>query len=347
MNRIFRSLPYFTPWILLLFFAQGLFYRIEFKLPPTEKQPMEILMESDEEFFSEEGSYSFRKGALYRLASLHEFLNELEADEIPQDGYPEITFERLSRIVFGQKLVVFVTIFLCVLALSSFISWYFKAWYGIRLNKILHWLGLVVVFLSLGNPLPHVVTSNFAIFLASLYSLLFVYLIFSYRAVHAGKKESINFEVLKHTSELDEEGKKPTQKMEWNFMTSLKVGYHFLVILLVGLLVGNFFYTPLFLLQKHYSYEFGILLVVLLGLLSIFYIRNYAVISEDKEFSRFQNILSSFAYLQYRFIRNFALGIFSLVLVVFFVTVLFSLLFMNSDVLKSPQLGIIEKSAEF
>lgn len=344
MTHIFKRLPLFTPWILLLVFLQPLFFKIEFQTKLLDKEPLEILMESEEEVLTTDKNWRVRKGIIYRLSSLNLFLDEMKSVEVPQDGFTEITYERIARIVFGQKLIIFALCFLAILSISAFISWVTEAWYRVTLNKILHWIGLISAFLSIGNPLPFVVESKFAIFLTSFYFLLFIYLIISYRSVHSGKKESTRFEVLKHTSELDEEGKKPTQTIEWN---PLRIGYHFVIIILVGLLVGNFFYMPLFLLQKNYSYEFGILLIGMIVLLCGFYIRNYTIISKDSNLSQFQNTLASFAYLQYRFIRNLAMGIGATFLVVIFVTVLFSILFYNSDVLKHPDLGIIEKSAEF
>jgi F0F1-type ATP synthase assembly protein I len=345
MNRIFRSLPLVTPWILFVLFLQILFFQIEFKVDRMEKQPLEILMESEtEESESLSSEWTIRKGAIYKLSSLSGFLRELKSDEIPQDGFIDMTYERLSRIVFGQKLILIGIAFLCLLCLSSFFAWLNQAWFRITLSKTLHWIAFFTTLFSLGNPLPHILKSGLAIFLTVFYVLLFIYLIFSYFAINAGKSESTAFEVLKHTSELDEEGKKPTQKVEWK---PIRVAYHFIIIILVGLFVGNLVYTPLFLLQKHYSYEFGILLITLIALLCAFYIRNYSQLSKDNNVSKLQNILSSVAYLQYKFIRNFAMGLGATIMIVIFVTILFSILIMNADVLKHPDLGIIEKSAEF
>ncbi|MCC5816386.1 MAG: hypothetical protein JJT78_16675 [Leptospira sp.] len=345
MNRIFRSLPLVTPWILLVLFLQTLFFQIEFKVDRMEKQPLEILMESEsEETESLASNWTIRKGAIYKLSTLSGFIKELKSDEIPQDGFIDMTYERLSRIVFGQKLILMGILFLCLLCLSSFFAWLNHAWFRIILIKTLHWIAFITTLISLGNPLPHILNSGLAIFLTVFYILLFFYLIISYFAVNAGKSESTAFEVLKHTSELDEEGKKPTQKVEWK---PFRVAYHFIIIVLVGLFVGNLIYTPLFLLQKHYSYEFGILLVGLIVLLCAFYIRNYSQLSKDNDISKLQNILSSIAYLQYKFIRNFAMGLGATIMIVIFVTILFSILIMNADILKHPDLGIIEKSAEF
>lgn len=344
MKHFYKQFPIFTPWILLLLFIQILFIHIDFKPSYIDMQPLELMMESEDEMKKEDGEWQFKKGILPRLSIISKFLVEMKAEEIPQDGFPELTYDRLNRIVFGQKLISFGLFFLCLLSITSFISWITNAWFRISLNKTLHWVGLIIVFLSSSNPAAHVADSGFALAILLLYLVLFIYLIFSYRAINLGKQDSTRFEVLKHTAELDEEGKKPTQTIEWK---PIRVSYHFTIIILVGLLIGNIFYIPLFLLQKHNSYEFGILLLLLLGLLSAFYIRNYYNLSYDESISKWKNILASFSYLQFKFVKNLTMGIGATILIVVFVTVLFSILLANADMLKSPELGIIESSAEF
>jgi hypothetical protein len=143
---------------------------------------------------------------------------------------------------------------------------------------------------------------------------------------------------------LDEEGKKPTQKISWN---PFRVGYHFLMIILVGLIIGNILYIPLFLLQKHYSNEFGLLIVGLVIALFAFYIKNYYQVGKSSALSKFQNLMGSFAFLQYKFIMNLALGVGVAVSVVVFISILFVILLGNSEILKHPGIGIIEKPEEF
>jgi carbon starvation protein CstA len=158
-----------------------------------------------------------------------------------------------------------------------------------------------------------------------------------------GKNDTKTFETLKHSSSLEEEGRAPGPTTSASY---LKLFVHFLTIIIVGILIGNFVYIPLFLLQKHYVTEFTIFIFSLLVLLSGFYIYNYGKVGGEKSLSRFQNTLVSIAYLQFRFLRNGFLGIFATILVVFFVTFLFSILILNIDLIQSNT-GLFQKGTEF
>jgi hypothetical protein len=343
MKQLFNFAPKFTPWLLFIFFSHMLFIDIEFKIPISDKQPLEILVESNEIENSQE-SWTVKKGILLRLSDLQEIRSELDLKSIPLDGIPESTLERLSRIIFGQKLMIWSLLFLVMLCISSYISWVSNAWFSITLNKTLHWIGMYFTFAYFSKVSELIGLNLFASILAIYLIIQLIYLILSYKAINRQKKEKVAYEVLKHTAELDEEGKKPTSKIE---LKPLRLAYHFFIIFFVGLLIGNLFYIPLFLIQKHYSYEFGILLLALVFLLSIFYVRNYYNLSKDNFTSRWKGITTSISYLQYKFIKNIALGLGATILLILFVTVLFSILILNADALKNPSLGIIEKSAEF
>jgi F0F1-type ATP synthase assembly protein I len=343
MKQYFNFFPNITPWILFIFFVVLLFVDIEFRYALSDKQPLEILMESEQETINQD-TWNVRKGPLLRLNDLKNMKDELEISTIPQDGIPESTIERLTRIIFGQKVLIWLLVFLLVLCLSSFVSWFANTWFSITLNKTLHWIGLIFTFFHLMKSLAFVTVSPLAIFLAVYFSIQFAFLILSYKAINRQKKNKLTYEILKHTSELDEEGKKPTQKIE---LRPFRMAYHFAIIIIVGLLLGNFLYIPLFLLQKHYTNEFSILLLVMVFLLCVFYIRNYYNLSKENIEAKWQGVLTSISYLQYKFLKNLALGIGATLLLILFVTVLFMILVLNADALKNPSLGIIEKSAEF
>lgn len=343
MKKYFDNFPSITPWILFIFFAQLLFVDIEFRYPLSDKQPLEILMESEQENINNE-TWNIRKGPILRLNDLKSMKDELEIPVIPQDGIPESTIEKLSRIIFGQKVLIWFLVFILVLCISSFVSWYTNTWFSITLNKTLHWIGLIFTFFHMMKSLSFVTISSLAIILAVYFLIQFIFLILSYKAINRQKKNKLTYEILKHTSELDEEGKKPTQKIE---VKPFRMAYHFFIIILVGLILGNFFYIPLFLLQKHYANEFSLLLLLMVFALCVFYIRNYFNLSKENIESKWQGILTSISYLQYKFLKNLAMGLGATLLLILFVSVLFMILILNSDALKNPALGIIEKSAEF
>jgi len=343
MKQIAFYIPLILPWILFLLFVQPLFLNIEFSV---DSGP-DFLYEIGEEKVGEvkkESIWSIRKGIFHRLGVLKTFIEEMQAVSIPGDGFPKDTYERLNRILFGEKLTICFVIFLVLLCISGFLSWIYQAWFRNTLNKILYWAGILYAVYHMFAFLPHAPFSGFGLVLVLFYTVLILFLIWGIRILNQENSKSVRFEVLKHTSELDEEGRRPPIGIPWS---PLRVGYHFAIIILVGLAVGNLVYLPLFLLQKHFAYEFGILIAVFLAGLCAFYIRNYSRLSDEKEISKLANISVSFAYLQYKFLKNLGLGIGAMLIIIFFVSILFSILFLNADLLKSPALGIIEKSAEF
>ncbi|BDA77900.1 hypothetical protein LPTSP3_g08300 [Leptospira kobayashii] len=342
MKKHQRLIPILTPIFLLLLALHSML--VDYELAVSE--PISVSMDAKEDInlSPPEQKIEIKKGVWFRIDYLSHMISELQKEELPIDTTPEESIDTLKRILIGQRILFFILTFYMLLCFSAFVSFLYKAWFYLPLNRGLFWLG---IFWTLQQTLVHLriateggiwAWAGVAFFLTS-----FVLCILSSVYIEKGKKEPLTFETLKHSSALEEEGRAPVPSSRASY---LKLLAHFLVIILVGVLIGNFIYIPLFLLQKYYVTEFGIFILSLLGLLSGFYIYNYSKVGGEKQLSSLQNTLVSVSYLQFRFLRNGFLGIFGLILVVFFVTFLFSLLLFNIDILQTNT-GLLEKGTEF
>ncbi|WP_411823478.1 LIC_10230 family protein [Leptospira sp. 'Mane'] len=342
MKKHQRLIPILTPFFLLVLAFHSML--IDYELSVSE--PISFSSVTEETINSEppKQTIEIKRGVWFRIDYLSHMIRELQTEELPIDTTPEESIETLKRILIGQRILFFILIFYVLLCFSAFISYLYRAWFYLPLNRGLFWFGTVwtlqqsLVHLRIGSEGQTWAWIGFVFFLTS-----FVLCVLSSIYIEKGKKEPQSFETLKHSSALEEEGRAPVPTSRASY---LKLLVHFLVIILVGVLIGNFIYIPLFLLQKYYVTEFGIFILSLLGLLSAFYIYNYSKVGGEKQFSSLQNTLVSISYLQFRFLRNGFLGVFGLILVVFFVTFLFSLLLFNIDILQMNT-SLLEKGTEF
>jgi len=230
------------------------------------------------------------------------------------------------------------------LCFSAFVSLHYKAWFYLSLNRIVFWLGFLLSFQQTFLQIRVLADGNIwgglgLVFFLSTTILTILAIVF----LEKGKRETKTFEMLKHSASLEEEGRAPEPASSGSY---LKLFTHFMIIIAVGILIGNFIYIPLFLLQKHYVTEFTMFIFSLLVLLSGFYIYNYGKVGGEKSLAKWQNTLVSIAYLQFRFLRNGFLGVFATILVVFFVTFLFSILILNIDLIQANT-GLFQKGTEF
>ena len=77
----------------------------------------------------------------------------------------------------------------------------------------------------------------------------------------------------------------------------------------------------------------------------MFYIKKYYEAGYDHSLEKKQNLAGSVIFLQYRFLKNTLSILLSIFSVIFFFTLLISLLALNTGIL-TEKLGIIEKSTE-
>ncbi len=330
-----------VPVLLLLVSAYSLFVDYEIILP----EPISYSdTESTEAHTELNPVVEIKRGIWFRIDYISFLIKELESEILPIDTEQEESIDKLKRIIIGQRILFFVIAFYMALCFSAFISQFFRAWFYLTLNRLVFWLG---VFWALQELFLHIrILADGHLWGAAgvvFFLTTFILTIFAIVFLEKGKSESKTFETLKHSSSLEEEGRAPQANANSSY---LKLLLHFLMIIAVGILIGNFVYIPLFLLQKHYVTEFTMFIFSLLLLLSGFYIYNYGKVGGEKSLTGLQNTLVSIAYLQFRFLRNGFFGIFATVLVVFFVTFLFSILILNIDLIQTNT-GLFQKGSEF
>ncbi|TGL62107.1 hypothetical protein EHQ58_02570 [Leptospira ognonensis] len=330
-----------VPLLLLLVGAHSLFFDYEVILP----EPISFSDTTDlSKVENMNPRVEVKRGIWFRVDYISYLIHELESEVLPIDTEPEETVDKLKRILIGQRILFFLILFYMILCFSAFVSHYFQAWFYLSLNRIVFALGMLWSLQQTFLQIRVLADGNSWGILGIIFFLTtFVLSIFALVFLEKGKNEPKTFETLKHSASLEEEGRAPEPTSGGSY---LKLFLHFLIIIAVGILIGNFVYIPLFLLQKHYVTEFTIFIFSLLALLSGFYIYNYGKVGGEKSLSNWQNTLVSIAYLQFRFLRNGFFGLFATILVVFFVTFLFSILLLNIDLIQANT-GLFTKGTEF
>ncbi|EMY60561.1 LIC_10230 family protein [Leptospira terpstrae] len=339
MKKLNKQLPIIASLLIAIVILHSLFvdYSVQF--------PDFISTESSESTAeSMKPKVVSENGVLNRISYLESFLIELESRELPVDTEQEETKENIKRVLVGQKLVLGLSLFYLLLTFSTAVSYAFRAWFHKSLANVFYPVSFVVlapkVFYQLNLILQQEVLAYF----------YFVYLIITYgisviayRMILKNKELAEGFQSLQFSSSLEEEGRSPSNTKTGSIFGPI---FHVVFIILIGILIGNLIYIPLFLLQKHYVTEFSYFIFFLLGLLSLFYIFNYKKVGGEENSSNWINLAVSFAYLQFRFLRNSFFAVFSTILIVLFVTFLFSLLLFNIDLIQN-HLGLFGKATEF
>ncbi|HMV41886.1 MAG TPA: hypothetical protein PK079_23835 [Leptospiraceae bacterium] len=413
-------------FLIFLFALEDIFLNITVDFDTKNVMRLETRIEN-EDLEEKPASLEIRKGIVFKIFFLNSLLKEVNDDYAPSDGKLEKTIEKIEGLLIGQKVKLFLNVFLIALCFSTVVSVLNNAWFAIFLQRVLLSVAFLTfsyylarsIFLSIHLPfigipmlalhLPvyvivcmsilHTFQKFFVTFFtkkalfftticlfgigffagfffldttksslsnsnslvlpsmvigisAIIYGLVYVlYLWLVYRLslyLKLVDTSDYKFNALLLASFNDEENNaRPTikalgaaePKKESSF---LKIAGHFLLIIFAGVFVGNVVYIPLFSLQKHYTSQFGILLIVLLFLLCIFYVRNYYKIGKEEGLSVTRNILVSLSFLQYRFLKNLFFIVLSTVGVLVFITCLFLLLTMDTVILKNY--NIIDKT---
>ncbi|MCG6145900.1 LIC_10230 family protein [Leptospira bandrabouensis] len=339
MEKIKKNLPIVTPIFIALIIIHSLFvdYSVQF--------PDYISSETTEQAAeSMKPKVISENGVLDRISYLESFLVELESKELPVDTEQEETKDNIKRVLVGQKLLFGLYLFYLLLTFSTAVSYAFRVWFHKSLANVLYPATFLVlapkVFFQLNLMSQQEILSYFYfVFLVFTY----VVSIISYRLILKNKELAEGFQSLQFSSSLEEEGRSPSNTKTGSIFAPV---FHVAIIILIGILIGNLIYIPLFLLQKHYVTEFSYFIFFLLGMLSLFYIFNYKKVGGEPNNSNWKDLAVSFAYLQFRFLRNSFFAAFSTVVIVLFVTFLFSLLLFNIDLIQN-HLGLFGKATEF
>ncbi|TGL10430.1 LIC_10230 family protein [Leptospira levettii] len=339
MTQFRKKLPILSPFFIALVVLHSLFvdYTVQF--------PDFISSESSETNLETiKPKVIAENGVIGRISYLESFLVEIESKELPIDTDLEDTKDNVKRVLIGQKLLLGLLLFYLFLTFSTAMTYMFRVWFHKSMAHVLYPVSLVVLLPKIFFQLNLMVQKDIFSYFYFLF-LLFTYIftILAYRTIIKDKEPYEGFQSLQFSSSLEEEGRSPSQTKTGTYFVPI---FHVLVIILIGILIGNLIYIPLFLLQKHYVSEFSYFIFFLIGLLSVFYIFNYNKVGGESQNKNWQNLSVSFAYLQYRFLRNGFFSIFTTILIILFVTFLFSLLLFNIDLIQN-NLGLFGKTTEF
>ncbi len=321
--------------------------------------------ESNPELEVENFHIQYGNGLVQYIYKIRSVLSTLNDPDTPIEGDLEKTKERLEKILIGREISLSIYVFIIVLSVSTLFSFSFRAWFSIFLSRFTYFFSTLVALLNLLRAFIHLKFLPYYALICGMFH--FVYFIFSIYCFFIIKKYLLNGEVFYNSLYIvslqsDESGvgkvnlpyeQKVNQfqvpflqkfkDLLYNiFFIKLKIAYHFLVIIFVGLILGNFVYIPLFSLQKHYSVEFGYLLGLSILFLSLFYIRNYYHIGKENQNGVLANLSVSFSFLIYRFLRNLSIFVIVSLGIIFFIIAFLFLLNWNLSWLTEKQL--IEKS---
>ncbi|GBF50696.1 putative membrane protein [Leptospira ryugenii] len=340
--NIKNKLPLIASILLFLLSLHSILVDFEIEIPTSVSLVGEEKIEAYENL---QPVIVLKKGLWYRLDLIQESIRELGSEVVPVDSEPEESVDRLNRILIGQRILFFLYNFYIILCFSAFVTYLFDAWFYLVLNRLVLWPGLLFsIQLTTVYAKLLATPTFFYIAFFIFFAITFLVSLLALIQIEKSKKgKETKYEALKHSSSLEEEGRAPIPAGRSSYA---KLLYHFCIIILTGIIIGNFVYIPLFLLQKYYVTEFTFLIFSLILLLSAFYIYNYGKVGGESKSSQFQNTVVSIAYLQYRFLRNGFMGIFATILVVFFVTLLFSLLLLNIDIIQNNT-GLFGKGSQF
>ncbi|TGL06442.1 hypothetical protein EHQ43_08490 [Leptospira bouyouniensis] len=339
MTKFKQKLPILSPLFIALVVLHSLFvdYTVQFPDFVTNENSESSIETMKPQVITE-------NGVIGRISYLESFLVELESKELPIDTEMEETKDSVKRVLIGQKLLLGLLIFYLFLTFSTAVTYSLRAWFHKSMAHVLYPVSLIVLLPKIFFQLNLMVQKDTLSYFYFVFLVLtYITMIISYRTIIKDKEPFEGFQSLQFSSSLEEEGRSPSNTKTGTYLAPV---FHILVIILIGILIGNLVYIPLFLLQKHYVSEFSYFIFFLIGLLSVFYIFNYKKVGGESKNANWQNLAVSFAYLQYRFLRNGFLSIFSTILIILFVTFLFSLLLFNIDVIQN-NLGLFGKTTEF
>ncbi|TGM57423.1 hypothetical protein EHQ91_00765 [Leptospira biflexa] len=339
MTQFKKKLPILSPLFIALVVLHSLFvdYTVQFPDFISSENSETSLQTMKPQVIAE-------NGIMGRISYLESFLIELESKELPIDTEMEETKDSVKRVLIGQKLLLGLLFFYLFLNFSTAVTYVTRAWFHKSMAHVLYPVSLVVLLPKIFFQLNLMVQKDiFSYFYFVFLVFTYIITILAYRTIIKDKESYEGFQSLQFSSSLEEEGRSPSNTKTGTYFAPI---FHVLVIILIGILIGNLIYIPLFLLQKHYVSEFSYFIFFLISLLSVFYIFNYNKVGGEAKNPNWQNLSVSFAYLQYRFLRNGFMSIFSTILIILFVTFLFSLLLFNIDVIQN-NLGLFGKTTEF
>lgn len=331
-----------VPLVVLLYSFESLFFRVEYDYGLDKTS--QLIDESYNKSSSANQRIQYHKGVFTTIQYLDQVLTELKLDKIPEDGKLDKTIDKLERIILLQKIYIGINLFIVFLCISTIISSLNQAWFSITLGRIVHTIAIIygLIYLIKGAVMINLKDYQFGTLLTVGNLALIVLTIMGLRYYYKMKKsDQIEFRSLYLASfNTEDAGSVRTIAKKTNV---LKILFHFSIIIFFGVLIGNLVYIPLFNLQKHYSAQFGILLLSMLIVMCLIYITNYYTINREENIPFWKNLIVSASFLQFRFLKNLSFLFFSITGIVVFVLILFSILILNASIL-TKQFQMIEKA---
>jgi hypothetical protein len=326
------------PFLTLLYSVDALFLDIHF-----DYQVNPVFTEEDSLPETEVSDYKVKMGnGLVQIISKMVYtLDEIRDPDLPVDGEMEKTIDRLERFLLSKEISLSLHLFVLALSLATFFAVKKRAWFALLIGRSLFFF----TFLLAGiNVLRSILHMRF-ILLPGILGFCFhftvlgltIFAFFAIKKYLEQENTYANLYIASVTSEDSNTGKiaLPFEKkaITGSLLFWGKIIMHFSVIILIGILLGNLVYIPLFSLQKHYVKEFGLLIGFSLVLLSVFYIRNYYYIGRESDKTLGENLAVSYSFLVYRFLRNFFMIAITTLGVILFVITLLLILNYNISIL--------------
>ena len=340
-----KKLLYLHPVIIILLALQSISFRVTFSDPLIDPVT-EYLSEKEE---SPETGIYFSEGLLSKLIIMKDIRTSVTEDNgIPQDARLEKTEDKLNRIILSLQFSLVYYLFLIVLGFSSWFSLKTNLWFSVFLNRMFGFLSFFFILQNMAEKTMTVKHPAIGLILFLFYFSLLILTIYNAFTIHKRiDLKNLHFLKLKQKISSDGEEERETLKTgesEKGILSRSSTFLHFLIIIIAGILIGNIFYIPVFTIQKHFSSEFGFILILLVILLSSFYIKKYNDAGHDAELSGRENTTAGIVFLQYRFLKNSVKITLAIIGVVVFFSLLMSILAMNTGILRN--IGAIEKSTE-
>ncbi len=288
----------------------------------------------------------WNQGSLIKLLDLQSSLDSVKSGLPPEEVFPEEMIDSLESGILNLKIAFSLSLLLGIQSIFTLFSYLNKAWffiYLVRTNAILGmFLGLH--FLSLGIQV-NLLQGYIGLPILILGLVQVIGSILSFFEIHSWKKkeEEFNFIPLKNQSDSDEDG---NIEVKNSYSRQDRWYLHIFMIVLSGMIIGNLIYIPIFMIQKNFSSEFSYLIFVLVLLLGVFYIRNYFHLGHDPNKSISTNIMVMISFLIYRIAKNLTAIFIISISIILSVTVLISLLNLNTEIWKKKSSGWVETSED-
>lgn len=183
------KLAQIIPFIILFFCIINMSFEPIF-YDPKDMDSMEVLLEGSGRELAPQ--WGIERGLISKIRLTSAVMEELNEKTIPADAQLEATVDRISRILLGQKIMLFIYGFLILLSITSFLALYYKAWFYTYLNRSLYLISILPVLMSLQHPLRSISQTPIVGAISSVFlfvlTILLIYMLFMISKVYEEKE---------------------------------------------------------------------------------------------------------------------------------------------------------------